>query len=374
LTVVSEWNVVRKFDEAMRTAPDAIESTFQKAMSDVRQLGDDVDTFPCDHCTTTLTAPKGPWTCLQQGCSHANPESTALCIKCKSSRYACGVMCGVCSRLTRVPSAKFVAAMNSSVNSALRSTDASMKQLQGAPFAYCKHCNCILEVDRADADALLGSSAAAGDVPSSPESRALACKTCRQTATYTGADIVVQRPQAVLDAPTVEPERRAEGPCQRCPSTAWRRCQACDLCFCNTHAPFIRRVPSAPHAPPRAICRGCVIAYDEVHMAPAAPPAAPAANAQAEAEPLQPMPPNAVPEVADAPQAAAAPAAAANPAAPAASAPSPKGSEAEARRAAITGAGAAAAETVNDDFEDNEKFSIEDETEADKDEADKTSA
>jgi len=140
---VPTTTIARNLQEGFREAPSAIKSAAVRAGEEISSLGHTPRVFPCGFCSAQLTTPMGPWVCALHGCNTANSAGASTCSKCSGNRYAAGVCCGVCSRVTPVPSTRFSAGLTSTVGSAITGTVKTVNYISGTPYVNCRTCQAV---------------------------------------------------------------------------------------------------------------------------------------------------------------------------------------------------------------------------------------
>jgi len=109
-------------------------------------LTDPPTTFHCEHCSTVLVTPIGPWQC--QTCNTPNQATNTICSRCSHSKAQQRVLCGHCHKSTAVPANGLTDTVSSGLNSLVKMARGAMLDLTGKPHVDCPTCKHPVELPK----------------------------------------------------------------------------------------------------------------------------------------------------------------------------------------------------------------------------------
>jgi len=119
-------------------------TTAQKTKETYQMLKSRPTQFNCEHCNALLGVPPGlPWRCARVECGFTNQDGySESCEQCKLTREVpeLKVECGVCHKVTKVPTTNFVNKVKSGVQDLDRSVKKIYYDLSGTDYVVCPRC------------------------------------------------------------------------------------------------------------------------------------------------------------------------------------------------------------------------------------------
>lgn len=297
-------------------APENIQRGVSTVKNEFSALGSLPDTFPCAHCSSVLSTPRGPWVCQVNDCEQHNEESASNCARCSVYRYSLGVLCGICGRSTPIPRNKLQADANIMAARASNSAAKNAAYATNKPYIECPHCAGVVHPPAAQLASVLRIPAPAtvegpdgtvvtgnelqldfyqpADLPGPPAE--VTCGNCLRKVTYSAPEVhcyaldskrrAMRNAESAARAQAAEtmPAREVipETECFSCKSsfgTLHRRiiCARCSHTFCSSHAPYMRQIHPGQYglSGKATFCIKCATEYDiengsDVHPAPLA--------------------------------------------------------------------------------------------------------
>jgi len=120
-----------------------VEQTAVSAKETYSHLKSKPSQFNCENCNSLLAVPAIPaWKCSISECGLVNDGSVEMCGKCGQPRVAeeVKVMCGVCNKVTRVPSNNLINKFKAGVKEMDRSATKTYYDLSGTDYVVCPRC------------------------------------------------------------------------------------------------------------------------------------------------------------------------------------------------------------------------------------------
>jgi len=169
-TEVPSSNASKHLKATGAAAKKFAQDTAQKTKETYEMLKSRPTQFNCQHCNALLGVPPGlPWNCPRVECGFLNQDGLSdACLQCKITREMpeLKVECGVCHKVTSVPTTNFVNKVKSGVQDLDRSVKKIYYDLSGTDYVVCPRCAAPIKLVSAESKVQTPGPAVTGQVQS----------------------------------------------------------------------------------------------------------------------------------------------------------------------------------------------------------------
>jgi len=149
-TIVPTSNASKALKATGAAAKKLAQTTAQKTKETYEMLKSAPTQFNCEHCNALLGVPPGlPWRCIRAECGFTNQDGYSdTCMQCKFTRQLpeMKVECGVCHKVTKVPTTNFVNKVKSGVQDLDRSVKKIYYDISGTDYVTCPRCAAPIKI------------------------------------------------------------------------------------------------------------------------------------------------------------------------------------------------------------------------------------